>query len=113
MLNTITQILVPPEKQGRISSILSAMAMLMNPIGIIASGPLAKAIGYVPLFVGSISLGTISITLIWIFSNMRSVDPVVEELEEKEKELKKMRDTVGKSILTLEEDETPVPFPAD
>jgi DHA3 family macrolide efflux protein-like MFS transporter len=85
MLNTIAQILIPPEMQGRVASILSTMAMAFSPIGIILSGPLAKAIGYVPLFVGGITMGAISITVIWLSSKMRHIDPIVEDLEEKER----------------------------
>ena len=109
MLNTISQILIPPEMQGRVSSILSTMCMAFTPIGIIISGPIAKAVGYIPLFVGGIILGAISITSIWIFSKMKLVDPIVEDLEEQERKLRKMNDEVSKSILDRSQDEVPVP----
>ncbi len=111
MLNTISQILIPPEMQGRVSSILSTMCMAFTPIGIIAAGPLAKVLGYVPLFVGGIILGAVSITAIWVFSKMRLVDPIVEDLEEKEKELRRMEKELGKSIMEKEEDGVPMPVP--
>ena len=112
MLNTISQILIPPEMQGRVSSILSTMAMGFTPIGIILSGPLAKVIGYVPLFVGGVLLGAVSITAIWIFSKMRTIDPIVEEMEQKERELRKMEQSVQKSMIDIEE-EVPIPIPSD
>ncbi|MHA1420413.1 MAG: MFS transporter, partial [Candidatus Heimdallarchaeaceae archaeon] len=109
MLNTIAQILIPPEMQGRVASILSTMAMAFSPIGIIISGPLAKAIGYVPLFVGGIVLGTISITVIWLVSKVRQIDPIVEDLEEKEREQRKMEKELISKQMDKKVDEIPTP----
>ncbi|MCE7749702.1 MAG: MFS transporter, partial [Candidatus Heimdallarchaeota archaeon] len=110
MLQTIAQILVPPEMMGRVSSIMQTMCMALMPIAIIVAGPLANAIGYVPLFVGSILMGAISITGIWIFSKVRQIDPIVEELERKEKELKKIEENlIG---IKIEKEGEGIPFPA-
>ena len=113
MLNTISQTIVPPEMQGRVSSILSTVCMAFNPIGMIAAGPLANAIGYMPLFVGTIILGCISITVIWIFSKMRQIDPMVEEIEAKEKEIRKIKDDIVKLKIEMEEEKYPLPAIAD
>ncbi len=113
MLNTIAQILVPPEMQGRVSSILSTMCMAFSPIGIIISGPLAKAIGYVPLFVGGIVMGTVSITVIWLTSKMRHIDPIVEDLEEKERDHRKMEKELSSIKIDKIKDETPTPVLSD
>ena len=112
MLNTIAQILIPPQMQGRVSSILSTMSMAFTPIGIIVSGPLAKAIGYIPLFVGGIILGGISITAIWLLSKMKQIDPIVENLEEKEKEIRSQRKEFEGSIIEKEEG-IPISVPSD
>ncbi|MHA1200735.1 MAG: MFS transporter, partial [Candidatus Heimdallarchaeaceae archaeon] len=112
MLNTIAQILIPPEMQGRVSSILNTMSMGFTPIGIILSGPLVKVIGFVPLFVGGITLGAISITIIWLASKMKLIDPIVEDLEEEDRELRKMEKKVGKKILEKDEKGIPVPVPS-
>lgn len=107
MLNTISQILIPPDMQGRVSSILSTMCMAFTPIGIIISGPLANIIGYIPLFVGGIILGAISITSIWLLSKMRQIDPIVENLEEKEREIRRMEKDLGKSAIEIEKEGVP------
>ncbi len=113
MINTIAQILVPPEMMGRVSSIMGTMSMAFMPIAMIISGPLANAIGYVPLFVGGIILGTISITGLWIFSKMRQIDPIVEEIEDKEKEIRRIKDDIVKIRTELEEERHPLPAIAD
>ena len=86
-----------------------AMAMAFSPIGIIISGPLAKAIGYVPLFVGGIVLGTISITVIWLVSKVRQIDPIVEDLEEKEREQRRMEKELSSKQIDKKVDEIPTP----
>ncbi len=113
MLQTLAQILIPPEMQGRASSILSTMCMAFTPIGIIVSGPLAKAIGYVPLFVGGIIIGTICITGIWLFSNMRQIDPIVEDLEEKERVHRKMEKELNSIRIDKKKDGIPTPVLSD
>ncbi|MHA1200205.1 MAG: MFS transporter [Candidatus Heimdallarchaeaceae archaeon] len=113
MLNTIGQIIIPPEMQGRVSSILSTMCMAFQPISIIIAGPLAKAIGYVPLFVGGIAMGTISITVIWLSSKVRHIDPIVEHLEEKEREHRRMEKELSSIKIDKKKDEIPTPVLSD
>ena len=113
MLNTIAQILVPPEMQGRMSSILSTLCTLLLPVAMIVSGPLANAIGYVPLFVGSIILGTISITIIWVMSKMKEIDPVVEKMEEEERRIREQKEEIEKIERDTQKEPQPVPVLAD
>ena len=113
MLNTILQILVPPEMQGRVSSILSTMSMAFMPIGMIISGPIANAIGYIPLFVGGIIMGTISITLLWLLSKMKQIDPIVEEIESRERKLKKIEEDLIGIKIEKEGESIPLPVTAD
>ena len=110
MLQTITQIIIPPDKLGRMSGILSAMCMGLTPIAMLVSGSLAEVIGFIPLFVGSITLGVISITLLWLLTKMRTMDKTVEELEQRELEMKEKEATLVKQ--QKDEHEIPVPVPS-
>ena len=94
-------------------SILSTMAMAFSPVGIIISGSLAKAIEYVPLFVGGIVLGTISITVIWLPSKVRQIDPIVEDLEEKERVHKLKERELSSIKITKKKDEILTPVLSD
>jgi DHA3 family macrolide efflux protein-like MFS transporter len=113
MLNTISQTIIPPEMQGRVSSILSTVCMAFNPVGMIISGPIANSIGYIPLFLGTITLGCISITAIWLFSKMSKIDPIVEEIEAKEKEIRRMQDEIVRTKAELDEENYPLPAISD
>lgn len=58
-------------------------------------------------------MGTICITGIWLFSNMRQIDPIVEDLEEKGRVLKKMEKELSSIRIDKKKDGTPTPVLSD
>jgi DHA3 family macrolide efflux protein-like MFS transporter len=71
---TIIQTHVSAETQGRVMSIVIAIAMAVSPIGIILSGPIAESIGIVPLYLIFASLEFVSVIITWTFTNIRHVN---------------------------------------
>jgi DHA3 family macrolide efflux protein-like MFS transporter len=94
MIQTIFQIVISPDKQGRVGSIVGSIASAITPVAMLVSGPIANAIGYVPLFVGSISIGGVIITALWIFTDLGHLDLKVEELKEKERKIKELEEQI-------------------
>jgi len=74
MFLTILQRTIPPDKQGRVMSIVITIATAVSPIAMIISGPLAVIMGIVPLFVSAASIDMTIVILIWIFSNVTKID---------------------------------------
>ncbi len=60
MLLTLIQTQIPPDKQGRVISILVSIASAIVPVGTIISGPLAEIIGIINLYFFSAILGFIA-----------------------------------------------------
>ncbi|MCK4379791.1 MAG: MFS transporter [Candidatus Lokiarchaeota archaeon] len=80
---TIIHLKVPHDKVGRVISIDTTLSFVAMPLGTLLAGPLAMAIGTPILFLSSAILVFITITLIYIFSNVRSLDTIKEiEIEE-------------------------------
>jgi DHA3 family macrolide efflux protein-like MFS transporter len=71
---TIIQTTVPPDKLGRVSSVNQSIASSISPIGTLAAGPLAVAIGMRNIFLSSSILGVLVVFLIWRFTKIRHVD---------------------------------------
>jgi DHA3 family macrolide efflux protein-like MFS transporter len=78
MFRTIFQVVVPPESQGRVTSITSSLMGILMPISMLISGPIAEVLGYVELFLLSIIFALIVITVMWLFTDL----PALDELEE-------------------------------
>lgn len=74
MFLTILQKTIPPEKQGRVMSIVITIATAVSPIAMILSGPLSDIMGIVPLFVSAALIDMIIVILIWVFSNVVKID---------------------------------------
>ncbi|MHA1482439.1 MAG: hypothetical protein ACTSQA_03245 [Candidatus Heimdallarchaeaceae archaeon] len=68
---------------------------------------------YVPLFVGGILLGTVSITVIWLTSKMRPIDPIVEELEERERKQRIKEKELISLKIDKKVDKLPTPTSSD
>lgn len=71
---TILQTVVPLQMQGRVNSVLNALATAAMPLGMIISGPLAECIGTSSLFLACVISGVIILTLSWFFTGMRHVE---------------------------------------
>jgi len=70
---TIIQLHVPPEKQGKVMSIVVSLAWLVIPPGSLVAGTLAALMGIVPLYLTFASLTVITVAIILLFTNIRSV----------------------------------------
>ena len=80
---TIIHLKVPHDKVGRVLSIDTTLSFVAMPLGILLAGPLTNAIGTPILFLISALLAIIAITLIYIFSSIRSLDTIKKiEIEE-------------------------------
>jgi DHA3 family macrolide efflux protein-like MFS transporter len=71
---TIIQTHVSAETQGRVMSIVIAIAMAVSPIGIIISGPIAEFTGIIHLYLIFASLEFVSVIITWSFTNIRHVN---------------------------------------
>ena len=74
MLMTIIQLAIPPEKMGRVSSIIIVLSSIAAPVGILLSGPIALLIGIRYLFIFSGIIGIIVVGLTYAFSSLRKMD---------------------------------------
>jgi MFS family permease len=81
MLLTIMQTAMPSEKQGRVTSIVLLLAMMVSPIGSILAGPFGVLLETRYLYMICALLSLLSISLVWIFSNVRHVRYSHEEEE--------------------------------
>jgi DHA3 family macrolide efflux protein-like MFS transporter len=74
MHRTIIQVVIPPELQGRVTAIATAMGGILLPFGMLASGPLADFLGTRVLFLIANVLCVMVITFMWLFTDLRSLD---------------------------------------
>ncbi len=73
LIQTIVQTAVPLKMQGRVGSVIVAVASAATPIGMIISGPIAAFAGTANLFLGCASLGIALITISWFFTDVKLV----------------------------------------
>ena len=73
-LMTIIQTVVPMKKQGRVNSVLMALASAAMPFGMILSGAIAEFTGTANLFLGCTGSGILILTLSWFFTDVRHVE---------------------------------------
>ena len=89
MFMTIFQQVIPPEKQGRVFSVITAVGSGITPIGMFLSGLLSDLIGSNTLFLACAVTGTAVVTVAWFFTDVRlfgkaridEIPPVVIEEE--------------------------------
>jgi len=70
---TIVQLNVPPEKQGKVMSIVVSLAWAVIPLGSLVSGPIAETIGIVPLYLTFAFLEILTVITILLATNVRKV----------------------------------------
>ncbi|MFW9879509.1 MAG: MFS transporter [Candidatus Thorarchaeota archaeon] len=71
---TVTQISVPLDKMGRVSSLLNLLMMIASPLGTILAGPLSDIIGVSNLYI-LCALFSIGVTIIpYAFTGIRHID---------------------------------------
>ena len=70
---TIIQLQVPPEKQGKVMSIVVSLAWAVIPLGSLISGPIAEAIGIVPLYLTFAILQLFTLIIVLLTTDIRKV----------------------------------------
>ena len=70
---TIIQLHVPPEKQGKVMSIVVSLAWAVIPLGSLVSGPIAEAIGIVSLYLTFAILEIFTVIIILLVTDVRKV----------------------------------------
>ncbi len=85
MLLTIIQTAMPPDKQGRVTSIVLLLSMAVTPFGSILAGPLGELLGTRYLYMICALISFFCIALVWLFTDVRHVR-YRQDLEEEEKE---------------------------
>jgi DHA3 family macrolide efflux protein-like MFS transporter len=73
-IQTIVQTLVPLKMQGRVGSVIGAIASAATPVGMIIAGPLAAFAGASTLFLSCAVLGVALLTVSWFFTDVRHVE---------------------------------------
>ncbi|MHA2180426.1 MAG: MFS transporter [Promethearchaeota archaeon] len=71
---TVIQTTIPPNKMGRVSSVLQSLSSAIFPIGTIIAGPLAEIIGIRGVFIYGSLIGVFVVFMIWRFTKIRHVD---------------------------------------
>lgn len=73
-IQTIVQTVVPLKMQGRVGSVIGAVASAATPVGMIIAGPLAALAGTSTLFLGCAALGVALLTISWFFTDVKHVE---------------------------------------
>jgi DHA3 family macrolide efflux protein-like MFS transporter len=73
-LQTIIQTVVPIKMQGRVSSVVMALASAATPLGMIFSGTIVEFIRTANLFLGCAIMGALIVTLSWLFTDVKHVE---------------------------------------
>ena len=76
---TMAQTVVPVEMFGRVNSVMMALGNIASPLVMAFSGPIAEIIGTSNLFLGCSLLGILSITLSWLYTDIRHLEKMEEE----------------------------------
>jgi DHA3 family macrolide efflux protein-like MFS transporter len=84
LAQTIFQTIVPMKMQGRVNSVVMALASSTTPLSMILSGIVVGFIGTANLFLGCAVMGMLAITLSWLFTDIKHVEKT--ELTSKKKE---------------------------
>jgi DHA3 family macrolide efflux protein-like MFS transporter len=81
LLQTIFQTIVPMKMQGRVNSVVMALASAATPLGMILSGIFAGFVGTANFFIACAITGILIVTFSWLFTDVKHV----EEAEEAQK----------------------------
>jgi hypothetical protein len=60
--------------QGRVNSVIMALASAATPIGMILSGAVVEFIGTANLFLGCAIIGMLAVTLSWLLTDIKYVE---------------------------------------
>jgi len=73
-IQTIMQTVIPVNIFGRVNSVISSLANVASPLGMVLSGPLAETVGTANLYKSCSILEALSLTLLWLFTDIRQVE---------------------------------------
>jgi DHA3 family macrolide efflux protein-like MFS transporter len=75
-LQTIIQTVVPIKMQGRVNSVVNALASAATPFGMVFSGIIVQFIPTANLFLGCAIIGALTVTVSWLFTDVKHVENV-------------------------------------
>jgi len=81
---TLIQTAVPPGIFGRVNSVIIALANVASPLGMISSGALVGLMGTANLFMGCSLIGILSVTLSSLFTDIRHLEKIEQEMDQLE-----------------------------
>jgi len=73
-IQTITQTVVPVDMQGRVGSVIGAMASAASPVGMILAGVIVAFTKTANLFLACAGLGMLILTLSWLLTGIRHIE---------------------------------------
>jgi DHA3 family macrolide efflux protein-like MFS transporter len=77
-IRTILQVIIPAEMQGRVNSVLMALASAASPFGMIISGVIANYTGTASLFLGCAIAGMLVLLMSWFFTDLKHAEQTKE-----------------------------------
>ncbi len=80
-IQTIIQTVVPMKMQGRINSVIGALASAASPFGMILSGVIVGFTRTSNVYLVCAGLGILTLTLSWFFTDMRHVEEIEENVK--------------------------------
>lgn len=89
-IQTIRQIAVPMKMQGRVTSVLGALASAATPFGMILSGTVVEFTTTTNLFLACAGLGILVSTAAWLFTDIRHIEELMETKTESGEEIEKV-----------------------
>lgn len=78
LLQTIMQVVVPLEMQGRVNSVSSGLSSAATPVGMILSGVIVVFVDTAYLFLACAVAGLLVLTFSWFFTDLRHVEKIEE-----------------------------------
>jgi len=83
LLQTLMQIVVPLDMQGRVNSVTMALSMAATPLGTLISGAVVEFTATSNLFMGCSLAGILITILSWLFTDVRHVETLSPQEEPK------------------------------
>ncbi|MBN1329585.1 MAG: MFS transporter [Candidatus Heimdallarchaeota archaeon] len=77
--NTSIQMIIPKDKMGRVSSVLSFISSAISPIGMFLSGLIGEYIPIGLLYLISAAMGIVTTAMLYFFTPARNLDKVINE----------------------------------
>jgi len=79
LAQTIIQMIVPLDMQGRADSVVMTLSFASYPLGMVFSGAIAEYTGVTNIFLACSILGLIIITALWMFTDVKRLEEMIED----------------------------------